>query len=128
MFWLDYDFAKTAIKGAYVTYTDNLKDFNVDVPGFVTVYSEAGYVAWCKLTYTLSNGQKKKFEKDISLFFSFKHVIPPGATNITLEVGGYAVLDGLDFKKTWNNSNVQQCYKIWGTIFDTEYGSITCAY
>ena len=126
--WLDYDFAKTAIKGAYVTYSDNLTHFNVETPGFVTVYHEAGYVAWCKLSYTLPSGERKVIEEDLSLFFTFKKVIPPGSTNVSLEVGGYAVLDPLKFKQTWSTSNVQACYKIWGTIFDTEFGAIDCAY
>lgn len=126
--WLDYDFAKTAIKAAYVTYSDNLNNFRVETPGFVTVYSEAGYVSWCKLSYTLPNGENKVIEENLSLFFTFKQVIPPGSTNITLEVGGYAVLDPLKIKQTWSTSNVQACYKIWGTIFDTEYANTTCSY
>lgn len=126
--WLDYEFAKTAIKGAYVTYSDNLNHFRVETPGFVTVYSEAGYVAWCKLSYTLPNGEKKVIEENLSLFFTFKKVIPPGAVNVTLEVGGHAVLDPLKLNQSWNTSNVQACYKIWGTIFDTEYGLVDCAY
>jgi len=126
--WLDYEFAKTAIKDAYVTYSDNLDKFRVETPSYVTVYSEAGYVAWCKLSYTLPSGEKKVIEENLSLFFTFKKVIPPGAVNISLEVGGYAVIDKLDIKQSWNTSNVQACYKIWGTIFDTEYGLVDCAY
>lgn len=126
--WLDYEFAKTAIKDAYVTYSDNLDKFRVETPSYVTVYSEAGYVAWCKLSYTLPSGEKKVIEENLSLFFTFKKVIPPGAVNISLEVGGYAVIDKLDIKQSWNTSNVQACYKIWGTIFDTEYRLVDCAY
>lgn len=126
--WLDYEFAKTAIKEAYVTYSDNLDHFKVETPGYVTVYSEAGYVAWCKLSYTLPSGERKVIEENLSLFFTFKKVIPPGSTNITLEAGGYAVLDPLNIKLTWPTATVQACYKIWGTIFDTEYAAINCAY
>ncbi len=126
--WLDYEFAKTAIKGAYVTYSDNLDHFRVETPGYVTVYSDAGYVAWCKLSYTLPSGERKVIEENLSLFFTFKKVIPPGAVNVTLEVGGYAVTDKLEIKQSWSTSNVQACYKIWGSFLDTEYASIDCAY
>jgi Papain family cysteine protease len=126
--WLDYEFAKTAIMEAYVTYSDNLNFFNVTVPGYVSVYCEAGYVAWCKLTYTQSNGEQKVIEENLSLGFTFRKPIPTGAVNITLEVGGYGVLDKLNLKQTWPTATVQACYKIWGTIFDTEYGNISCSY
>lgn len=126
--WLDYEFAKTAIMEAYVTYSDNLNFFNVTVPGYVSVYCEAGYVAWCKLTYTQSNGEQKVIEENLSLGFTFRKPIPVGAVNITLEVGGYGVLDKLNLKQTWPTATVQACYKIWGTIFDTEYGNISCSY
>jgi len=127
-FWLDYDHAQKIIKRAYVTYSDDLNHFEVEVPGYVSVYSEAGYVAWIKLSYTLPSGKKVVIEENLSLFFTFKKPIPVGSVNIELEVGGYAVLDGLDFKKTFNTHNTQACYKIWGTIFDTEYGQVTCSY
>ena len=126
--WLGYEHAKSAINEAYVTYSDNLDNFRIEIPGYVTVYSEAGYVAWIKLSYTMANGTRKVVEENLSLFFTFRQMIPPGATNIELEVGGYAVLDQLDFKKSFNTSNVQQCYKLWGTIFDTEYGLVDCSY
>lgn len=126
--WLDYDFAKTVIREAYVSYAQNLNQFDINSPAYVTVYSEAGYVAWCKLSYTLPGGERKVIEENLSLFFVFKKLIPPGATDITLEVGGYGVLDPLNIKQNWQNSNVQACYKIWGTIFDTQYGVVDCAY
>lgn len=126
--WLDYEFAKTAIKEAYVTYAENLNQFDITSPGYITVYSEAGYVAWCKLSYTLPSGERKVIEENLSLFFAFKKLIPPGSTDITLEVGGYGVIDPLNIKQNWQNSNVQACYKIWGTFIDTAYGVIDCAY
>jgi C1A family cysteine protease len=126
--WIDYEFAKTLIKEAYVSYAQNLNQFDITSPGFVTVYSEAGYVAWCKLSYTLPGGEKKVIEENLSLFFVFKKLIPPGSTDVTLEVGGYGVIDPLNIKQDWPNSNVQACFKIWGTIFDTQYGVVDCAY
>ncbi|MBC6995032.1 C1 family peptidase [Neolewinella lacunae] len=125
--WISYDHVPRAVFEAYVVYADRLDGYEITTPNYVTVYSEALYVATVTLTYTL-NGKQEKFEKDISAFFSFEHQIPKQARNVRLRVSGIAVLDGLDFDKTFNSNSIQACYKIWGSIFDTEYAPMTCSY
>ena len=125
--WIAYEHVPRAVFEAYVVYADRLDGYEITEPNYVTVYSEAGYVATVTLTYTL-NGVEKKYEKNITAFFSFEHQLPKQARNVRLRVDGIAVLDPLGFDKTFNSNSIQACYKIWGTIFDTEYGTITCSY
>lgn len=126
--WISYDHVSSgAVFEAYVVYADKLDGYEITEPNYVTVYSEALYVATVTLTYTL-NGQQKKYEENISAFFSFEHQLPKQAKNVRLKVDGIAVLDGLDFDKTFSSNSIQACYKIWGSIFDTEYAPMTCSY
>ncbi len=125
--WIGYDHVKNAVFEAYVVYADRLDGFEITDPNYVTVYSEALYVANVTLTYTL-NGQAKKFEKKISAFFSFEHQLPKQARNVRLKVDGILVTDPLNFDKTFNSNSIQACYKIWGSFIDTEYATMECSY
>ncbi|SEP98559.1 C1 family peptidase [Neolewinella agarilytica] len=125
--WIGYDHVKNAVFEAYVVYADRLDGFEITEPNYVTVYSEALYVANVTLTYTL-NGQAKKFEKKISAFFSFEHQLPKQARNVRLKVDGILVTDPLNFDKTFNSNSIQACYKIWGSFLDTEYATMECSY
>jgi hypothetical protein len=125
--WISYDHVKNAVFEAYVVYADRLDGFEIPAPNYVTVYSEALYLADVTLTYTL-NGVEKKFEKRISAFFSFEHQLPKQAKNVRLRVDGWLVTDSLDFDKTFNSNSIQACYKIWGSFIDTEYATMECSY
>jgi len=125
--WISYDHVKTAVFEAYVVYADRLNGFEITAPNYVTVYSEALYLADVTLTYTL-NGVEKKFEKRLSAFFSFEHQLPKQAKNVRLKVDGFWVTDPLNFDKTFNSNSIQACYKIWGSPIDTEYATMECSY
>ncbi len=125
--WIDYDVIDTLLNDAYILYTDKPVGYQIEEPSYVTVYSEAGYVAKIELNYTV-NGIVKVVKQDLSLFFTFRHKIPEGATDVQLKVDGYGVTDPLGFVKNFSGSKINACYKIWGTIFDTRIGEIDCSY
>ena len=131
--WIGYDIFKSVIRydnfipRAFILNGSDISNFKVEEESYVSVFCEAGYVINCKLSYTY-NGRRVNFDENVILWQSFRKHIPKGATNVVLEVNSIACIDHLNIKKTYTSSKIQDCYKVWGTIFDTEYGPISCEY
>ena len=125
--WLAYDHFANVVFEAYVLHAGSLRGYEVRTPQYVTVYSEALYVANVKLTYNY-RGQAYKEEKKLSAFFSFEHEIPHGATDVKLDVDGIACFEPDVITKSFSGSDIRACYKIWGSPLDTESALIDCSY
>jgi len=94
--------------------------------GSLMVFNEAGYVATIALTYTDAAGNVLKNDQ-IALGSSKQYDIPSSAKNIVLKVEGVSCIDPLSMEvKFASAADLKQCYKVWGTIFSTEWGSMNC--
>lgn len=114
---------------------DHCDKSSISAGGLITVYSDAGYVTEVTVSYKKNEGgnsikvagidlgdvgtQSEKITYDTSCEIP----IPAGATNIVLTVNG--IWCGLNFTKEFKNP-VKKCYKVWGTIADTEWKEIRC--
>lgn len=97
-----------------------------DTYGLLSIFNQSGYVASVALTYTEAGNLVTKNEQ-ITLGFTKQYQLPIGATNIVLKVEGVACVDGLGMDvKFATAKDLQKCYKLWGTIFSTEWGGIAC--
>lgn len=94
--------------------------------GVLSVFNEAGYVATIALTYTDATGNVLNNEQ-IALGSKKTYNIPGTAKNIILKVEGVSCVDPLKMEvKFATAANLKQCYKLWGTIFSTEWGTMAC--
>lgn len=98
-----------------------VKKSSVSKGGFISVKSEAGYVTEVKVSYAL-NGKRKYKSGKVTAGFTKEFGIPIGAHSIKLNVEGIAC--GLSFSKSFSTP-VTKCYKVWGTIFDTEWRELS---
>jgi hypothetical protein len=90
---------------------------SVSKGGFISVKSDAGYITKVKVNYVV-NGKRQYKSGTVSLGFTKEFGIPLGATSIKLNVEGVGC--GLSFSKSFSYL-VTKCYKVWGTIIDTEW-------
>ncbi|MBC7891195.1 MAG: hypothetical protein H7Y12_03195 [Sphingobacteriaceae bacterium] len=94
--------------------------------GLLSVFNQAGYAASIALAYTDATGLVVKNEQ-VALGSTKEYQIPAGATNIVMKIEGIACADPLNMEvKFANTTDLQKCYKLWGTIFKTEWGAIAC--
>jgi len=98
------------------------------VPGAkITIVNEAGYVAWGGVSYTDANGVRKNASTgNLSLGQVGRIDLPAGAHNISLDVDYRSVFDWFDLFTANFEIPTQRCYKVWGTLFSPQYGTITC--
>lgn len=98
------------------------------VPGArITIVNEAGYVAWGGVSYTDANGiRRNKDTGNFSLGQVGRIDLPAGAHDISLDVDYRSVFDWFDLFSASFTVPAKKCYKIWGTLFDRQYATITC--
>lgn len=103
--------------------------------GYISIFNQAGYVSEHIITWIapkdVGNGViiPMPFAKSgkLSAGRTAEYTIPGNATNVTFAANGIGVIDPLDLKKTYKTgSTANGCFKVWGTIFGTEYGSVSC--
>lgn len=94
--------------------------------GLLSVFNQAGYAASIALAYTDATGLVVKNEQ-VALGKTKEYKIPASATNIVMKIEGIACADPLNMEvKFASTTDLQKCYKLWGTIFKTEWGPIAC--
>ena len=87
----------------------------------------AGYVAWGGVSYTDANGVRRSASTgNFSLGQVGRIDLPAGAHNITLDVDYRSVFDWFDLFTDKFDVPTPKCYKVWGTLFDRRYSTITC--
>ncbi|MDX2282676.1 MAG: hypothetical protein NW241_00880 [Bacteroidia bacterium] len=107
--------------------------------GYVSIFNQSGYVARISAVYTLPAGaadeagqvsaQPRSVTKNetIALGSTWKMSIPSAAIGIVVSAEGVACIDPLNMTLTFGTAkDANQCYKLWGTVFSTEWGSISC--
>lgn len=94
--------------------------------GYLSVFNQGGYVASIALAYTDGTGNVVKNEQ-VALGSTKQYQIPIDAKNIVMKVEGVSCVDPLGMEvKFATAKDLQKCYKLWGTIFGTEWGGIPC--
>lgn len=94
--------------------------------GLLSVFNQGGYVASIALAYTDATGNVVKNEQ-VALGSTKQYQIPIDAKNIVMKVEGVSCVDPLGMEvKFATAKDLQKCYKLWGTIFGTEWGTIAC--
>lgn len=94
--------------------------------GLLSIFNQSGYVASIALAYTDATGNVVKNEQ-IALGNTKQYQIPIDAKNIVMKVEGVSCVDPLGMEvKFATAQDLQKCYKLWGTIFGTEWGTIAC--
>jgi hypothetical protein len=94
--------------------------------GYLSVFNQGGYVASIALAYTDATGNVVKNEQ-VALGSTKQYQIPIDAKNIVMKVEGVSCVDPLGMEvKFATAKDLQKCYKLWGTIFGTEWGAIAC--
>lgn len=127
--------SKTSFNNGQKEAAQNCDKSSIRSGGVITVYSDAGYVTEVSISYKKNAGGKSvkiggievgdigAHSEKITALTSCEMGIPAGATNITLEVNGIGC--GLKFVKKFDQPT-NKCYKVWGTIFDTEWKETQC--
>ena len=100
--------------------------------GYISFFNQAGYVTEHALVYYLPNdlgdGLMQKFHTGkLSAGRTAAYTIPADATNIAVVVTGISVLDPLEVVKSYATAaEATECFKFYGTIFDTEHAIVSC--
>ncbi len=107
--------------------------------GYVSVFNQSGYVAKISAVYTLPAGaadesgqlstQPRSVTKNenIALGSTWKMSVPSAAIGIVVTVEGVACIDPLNMTLAFGTAKeANKCYKLWGTVFSTEWGNISC--
>lgn len=107
--------------------------------GYISVFNQSGYVAKIGAIYLLPPGAADEAgqlsndlrtitkSETIALGSTWKMSIPPAAIGITIGVEGIGCLDALNMSIVAGTAKeINQCYKLWGTIFDTAWGPMDC--
>ena len=98
------------------------------VPGSViTIQNDALYNVRAVARYRDANGvSRSKSSGELLLGQVGRLSIPDGAYSISLDVDFKSIGGWFDhFTRSWSVPT-RACYKTWGTLFDTRWGSITC--
>jgi len=98
------------------------------VPGArISIVNKAGYVAWGEVSYTDTYGLRRSASTgNFSLVQVGRINLPAGAHNITLDVGYRSVFYWFDLFTDKFDVPTKKCYKVWCTLFDRRYSTITC--
>lgn len=103
------------------------------VPGAtITIQNDAGYVVRATASFSIMDDVTKETKRpskstgDFSAGFVKRIDIPAGAYNISLDVDYRSVFDWFDLFTHKFSVPTRRCYKTWGTLFDTRYGTISC--
>jgi len=112
---------KSAFDSGQTESTTIVDKNSISKGGFISVYSDAGYVTEVKVSYVV-NGKRIHKSGKVTALDTEEIGIPLGATNIKLNVEGLGC--GLSFSKSFAKP-VAKCYKVWGTIFDTEWRELS---
>ena len=107
--------------------------------GYVSVFNQSGYVAKISAVYTLPAGAADESgqlstsprsitkNENVALGGNWIMSIPPGAIGIVVMVEGIACIDPLNMSLSFGTAKeANNCYKLWGTIFSTEWGTMDC--
>ncbi|MEZ5040728.1 MAG: discoidin domain-containing protein [Saprospiraceae bacterium] len=93
--------------------------------GYLSFFNNAAVVVRVNFSFTY-RGQVISNNKDLTAGYTREFFIPPGASNIVLEVKGVATLDKEKFNKSFGSpSGLKKAYKVIGTSFNVGYREIS---